>query len=74
MVETHYVVFLLPLVRSLVQGSDENEDVVCSTPGNEGRTVQAWVNIVGRLRVSAVCFCRSDVWSSRTKALIERLR
>ena len=49
----------------------ENVGVVCSTPGDEGRIVQAWVNIVGGLRVSAVFFWRSDVWTSRTKALIE---
>ena len=32
----------------------ENVGIVCSTPGDEGRIVQARVNIVGGLRVSAV--------------------
>ena len=49
----------------------EDEGVVCSIPGNQGRIVQARVNIVGGLRVSAVHFWPSDGWTSRSEALME---
>ena len=58
MLETICGVFVatLPQLGAVI---NENEGVVCSTPGDEGRIVQAWVNIVRRLRVSAMTACEN---------------
>ena len=38
----------------------EKEGAVTSIPGNEGRTIQAWVNVRGGMRVFAAYFWHTD--------------
>ena len=49
------------------------ERAIESIAGNEGRIVQAWVNVRGGLRIFSVYFWQSEGWTSRNEALLERV-
>ena len=52
-----------------VAGAEEG--TIESIPGNEGRIVQAWVNVRGGLRIFSVYFWHSEGWTPRNEALLE---
>ena len=54
---------------SAVVGAEEA--AIVSTPGNEGRIAQAWVNVRGGLRVFSVYFWHSEGWTPRNDSLLE---
>ena len=52
-----------------VVGAEEGANK--SIPGNEGRIVQAWVNVRGGLRIFSVYFWLSEGWTPRNEGLLE---
>ena len=49
----------------------EKEGAVTSIPGNEGRIIQAWVNVRGGMKVFAVYFWHAEGWTPRNEAILE---
>ena len=49
----------------------EEDGAVASSPGNEDRITQAWVNVRGGMRVFSVYFWHSEGWIPRNEAMLE---
>ena len=56
---------------NLGAGVGAEEMTIQSIPSNEGRIVQAWVNVGGGLRAFFLSFWHSRGWTPRTEALLE---